>query len=195
MLFDIKNLETILQTKHGKEISDMKTMHVLEKPDGQYIVLKAYNPQNSEDRRIEILTKPKKGLSIELLIKVKDIIRNSEFKFMLDNTPIEEYILHTIFYGGDFSKEIEYPNIGFVIIAIEHSDHICTYDEYEFFLEHADMKKHRMPELLKSFPRIADAKNVKTTSILSSGGVGTGAFILFEPSFHPNTGRHMMFIA
>jgi hypothetical protein len=195
MLFNFKNLETVVQSKHGKEISDMKVMHVLEKPEGQYVVLKAYNSENEDDKRIEILTKPRKGLGKDLLIKVKEIIKNSEFKYMLDNTPIKEYVLHTIFYGKEFSKEIPYSNVGFVIVALEHSGHICTYDEYEYFLEHSDMTKHRMPELLKSFPRIADAKNIKTTSILSSEGIGTGAIIMFEPSFHPDTGRHMMFIA
>ena len=193
----LSKLKNAFSAESLKVLSDCSEIAVLEMPDGKAITLKVINSVNIGDRRIEIVTRPHKGLTAEQIECAKKIIAQDGYiATIFDMIPIPEYYLHCYFYGGPFTENIDkYPTPNFSIVLLDFAGTVKTYEQFVKFIEDGGQTIHQAPLLYRG-PMLVDAiKGLVATSVLSNDGTGIGCIVIGEPIYHTYTYELMVFRA
>jgi len=188
------------------KIVESAKVHILEKPDGKHIIIKIQNAENVKDKSAVIVTSPRKGITSALLKKAASMLESHPFFVsFFDSVPLDEYYIHAIFYGGDFSEDKEmYTQEAFSILCIEVIDHntkgykVGDFKMTQKFLIDTGLKSLGMynaelPILHSGKPDMRKVDTAGNLSKLSINGEGIGAFIVCDPIYHVMTGELMIF--
>lgn len=177
------------------KFSQMREMFVLEYPDGINITLKFHNDQaKPEEQRIEIVTKPHRGLTSDMIKRVSDIIkRTPDLTYIFSTIPIKELYVHTVFFGGEFSVEAEYSGEGFSIMAFEFNSKIAEKGIYDKIIEDASLQMFAAPVLFRGAPDMRKVNELASQSVLSHNGEGVRCAVVCSPIYHPDDEELMYF--
>jgi len=192
----LSKLKSIFSDEAMEESQASTEMVIVEKPLGKEIILHVVNPPEEENKRIEIITKPRKGLPKDMIELAGEMVRSDGYmSTVFTLIPIPDYYLHCVFYGQPFTEDERYPTTNFSIVLIEFDGTIKTFANYEKFIDDAGLLIHKIPILHRGKARLDDIKSMVETSVLANDGVGVGCYIIFEPIYHAMSGNLMVFQA
>lgn len=189
----LSRLPDINEEPWKEQSYQLREIVVLEKPDGKVLTLRVINTGDDNSKRIEIVTRPHRGLTKEQIEKAQELIkRDSHMALLFQSVPIPKYYLHTVFYGKPFS-EAPYSSTNFSIIALEHSGRVADYEAYKHLIFESALSIHEIPMMYRGRPNLAQIEKLKSTSVLSHDGVGHGCYVMGSPLYHPETENLMFF--
>jgi hypothetical protein len=177
--------------KFNDDIINSSMSRLFEFPDGVMVTIKI----NKDAKSIEILEKPRKGLSAERLEKMQKILLTNPYVGgLIKFIPVKEYYASLLFYGPSFSKEIEYSSDSFLFVAFEIDGKVCDRRVYLNTLETIGALQHELPLLFEGRPEFSKFNVIKNVSKLSINSFGDEGLLICEPLYHPISNELMMFI-
>ena len=188
-------LPSIKDKSVQRQMLDLPEIVVVEKPDGKPITLSVINAEDDSQKRIEVVTRPHRGLSkVQLEMATTMIRQDAHISMVFTTIPMRQYYLHCVFYGSGFSeKEDAYSSQNFSIIALEHTGRVQEYEAYKHLIEQSMLDVHEIPVQYRGRPNMTMIERASVVSAMSFDGNGYGAYIIGMPIYYPGTDALMLF--